>query len=121
MKSIQFITSGKIFKNLFHLFFEHNFETLLFKYKNFKPEFSIVQNIGFGSLKNPQLHQGIEFKTMEKGFFESGLRVDNLLRFNYLNIMYVGLGAGVYYRLGDYAFSTLEDNLAYRLRLKFSF
>lgn len=104
-----------------HLFFEHNFETLLFKCKNFKPEFSIVQNIGFGSLKNPQLHQGIEFKTMEKGFFESGLRVDNLLRFNYLNIMYVGLGAGVYYRLGDYAFSTLEDNLAYRLRLKFSF
>lgn len=104
-----------------HLFFEHNFETLLFKYKNFKPEFSIVQNIGFGSLKNPQLHQGIEFKTMEKGFFESGLRIDNLLRFNYLNLMYMGLGGGIYYRFGDYAFPTLEGNLAYRLRLNFSF
>jgi hypothetical protein len=104
-----------------HLFFEHNFETLLFKYKNFKPEFAIVQNIGFGSLKNSQLHQGVEFKTMEKGFFESGLRVDNLLRFNYLNIMYVGIGGGIYYRLGAYAFPTLEENLAYRFRLKFSF
>jgi hypothetical protein len=104
-----------------HLFFEHNFGTLLFKYKNFKPEFAIVQNIGFGSLKNSQLHQGVEFKTMEKGFFESGLRVDNLLRFNYLNIMYVGIGGGIYYRLGAYAFPTLEKNLAYRFRLKFSF
>ena len=104
-----------------HLFFEHNFGTLLFKYKNFKPEFSIVQNIGFGSLKNSQLHQGVEFKTMEKGFFESGLRVDNLLRFNYLNIMYVGIGGGIYYRLGAYAFPTLEKNLACRFRLKFSF
>ncbi|MFK7775898.1 MAG: DUF5686 family protein [Saprospiraceae bacterium] len=104
-----------------HLFFEHNFKTLLFKYKNFKPEFSIVQNIGFGSLKNPELHQGLEFKTMEKGFFESGFRVDNLLRFNYFNLMYVGVGGGIYYRYGDYAFSALEDNLAYRLRLKFSF
>lgn len=104
-----------------HLFFEHNFKTLLLKYKKFKPEFFIVQNIGFGSLKNPQSHQGIEFKTMEKGFFESGLRIDNLLQFNYFNLMYVGLGGGVYYRFGDYAFPTLEENLAYRLRLKFSF
>lgn len=104
-----------------HLFFEHNFETLLLKHKNFKPEFSIVQNIGFGSLKDSQIHKGIEFKTMEKGFFESGLRVDNLLRFNYFNIMHVGLGAGIYYRFGDYSYSILEDNLAYRLRLKFSF
>lgn len=104
-----------------HLFFEHNFETLLFKTKNFKPELSIVQNIGFGSLKNTSIHQSLIFKTMEKGFFESGLRIDNLLRFNYFNIMYVGLGGGIYYRFGAYAFSTQEENLAYRLRLKFSF
>ena len=104
-----------------HLFFEHNFETLLFKSKKFKPEISIVQNVGFGSLNNPQFHQGVEFKTMEKGFFESGLRADNLMRFNYFNIMYLGLGAGIYYRFGEYANPTLEGNLAYRLRLKFSF
>ena len=103
------------------LFFEHNFETLLFKYKNFKPEFSIVQNIGWGDLKNPELHKGFDFKTMEKGFFESGFRVDNLLRFNYFNFMYVGIGGGIYYRHGAYAFPTLEENLAYRVRLKFSF
>lgn len=104
-----------------HLFFEHNFETLLLKYKNFKPEFSIVQNIGFGSLKNSDLHKGFDFKTMEKGFFESGLRIDNLFRFNYLNIMYAGIGGGIYYRMGEYAFSTFEENLAYRFRLKLSF
>lgn len=104
-----------------NLFFEHNFETLLFKYKNFKPEFSIAQNIGWGDLNNPELHKDFDFKTMEKGFFESGLRVDNLVRFNYFNFMYVGVGGGIYIRYGTYAFSTLEENLAYRIRLKFTF
>ena len=104
-----------------NLFFQHNFGTLLFKWKNFKPEFSIVQNIGYGNLKNPELHQDIEFKTMEKGFFESGLRIDNLLKINYLNLMYLGFGGGIYYRYGDYAFAQTKDNLAYRLRLKFTF
>ncbi len=104
-----------------NLFFEHNFETLLLKYKKFKPEFSIVQNIGWGDLKDADLHEGVEFKTMEKGFFESGFRVDNLVRFNYFNIMYVGVGGGIYYRFGNYALPTLEENLAYRFRIKFSF
>jgi hypothetical protein len=58
---------------------------------------------------------------MERGFFESGLRIDNLIRFNYFNIMLVGLGGGIYYRYGNYAFSTFNENSAYRLRLKFSF
>jgi len=104
-----------------NFFFEHNFETHLLKYKKFKPEFSIVQNIGWGNLKNADLHEGIEFKTMEKGFFESGFRIDNLIRFNYFNLMYVGVGGGIYYRYGNYALPTLEENLAYRFRIKFSF
>ena len=116
MKAYEFLSDKFV-----SLFFEHNFETLLLKYKKFKPEFSIAQNIGWGSIKNPEFHKGIEFKTMEKGFFESGLRVDNLLRFNYLNFMYIGVGGGIYLRYGAYAFATLEENLAYRIRLKFSF
>ncbi|MEM6963622.1 MAG: DUF5686 family protein [Bacteroidota bacterium] len=104
-----------------HFFFEHNFESLLFKLKNFKPQLSIVQNMGWGKLDRPELHDGFEFQTMEKGFFESGLRIDNLVRLNYFNVMFVGLGGGIYLRYGNYALPTLEENLAYRFRLMFSF
>ena len=104
-----------------HLFFMHNFGTLLFKVKKIAPEISVVNNIGFGKLKNPSLHEGFDFKTLENGLFETGLRIDNLIKLNYVNFMYLGLGGGIYYRYGKNAFPLLEDNLAYRLRIKFSF
>ena len=104
-----------------HLFFMHNFGTLLFKVKKIAPEISVVHNLGFGKLKNPALHESIDFKTLENGLFETGLRIDNLVKLNYLNVMYLGLGGGIYYRYGKNAFPLLEDNLAYRFRLKFSF
>ena len=103
-----------------HLFVQHQFETPLFRFKKSRPELSLVQNMGWGKLENPELHLGIDFKTMEKGFFESGLRIDNLLLVNYFNFIYVGLGGGIYYRYGDYAFSTPQENLAYRFRLNFT-
>ena len=104
-----------------HLFFMHNFGTLLLKSKKFAPEISVVHNIGFGKLKNPDLHQEIDFKTLENGLLEVGLRVDNIIKLNYFNFMYFGLGGGIYYRYGKNALPLLEDNFAYRFRLLFSF
>jgi len=104
-----------------HLFFAHNFESHLLKFKNWKPEISVVQHIGFGSLADPNIHGGIDFKTMEKGYYEAGLRVDNLYRLNYVNLLYLGIGAGVYYRYGPYSLEETADNFAYRFRLQFSF
>jgi len=104
-----------------HVFFEHNFGALLLKHKNFKPEISLAQNIAWGDLQKPELHNGFDFKTLEDGFFESGLRIDNLLRFNYVNIMYMGIGGGIYYRWGKNALPTFEENLGYRARLRFTF
>ena len=104
-----------------HLFFMHNFGTLLLKSKKFAPEISVVHNIGFGKLKNPDLHQEIDFKTLENGLLEVGLRVDNIIKLNYFNVMYFGLGGGIYYRYGKNALPLLEDNFAYRFRLLFSF
>ncbi len=104
-----------------HLFFEHNFESHLLKVKNWKPEISIVQHVGFGSLERPDVHSLIEFKTMEKGYLESGIRVDNLYRFNYVNLLYLGIGGGIYYRYGNYALPEMAENFAYRFRLSMSF
>jgi len=73
------------------LFFTHHFGKLLFHIKKFRPEFAIASNIGFGTLSNSSHHYNIEIKTMEKGFFESGLMLENLL-----NATYYKLGAGIF-------------------------
>jgi hypothetical protein len=91
------------------------------KSKYFRPELTLVHNTGIGSLGGADLHQGVPFQTLEKGFFESGLIITNLVRFNYLNLAYLGLGAGAFYRYGDYALPESRDNLVTKLMVNFSF
>ncbi len=97
------------------LYFRHDFGSLLFKSKKFKPEIVLATNIGFGSLSKPELQRGIEFKTMEKGYYESGLIINNILKST--NIM--GMGFGVFYRYGPYALPETKDNFAYKLTFTF--
>ena len=89
--------------------------------KTFRPELSIIQNIGYGELRNAVRHEGLPFKTLEKGYFESGLVITNLVRFSYVNLIYIGLGGGVFYRYGHNAVEKESDNYAYKLALTFSF
>lgn len=102
------------------LHFSHNFGSLLFKTEKFKPHLVLHQHVGFGSLSNATDHGLVSVQTMEKGFFESGLQIDNILRINYLNVAYLGLGAGVNYRYGAYHLPELKDNLAYTISLIFT-
>lgn len=106
-----------------HVFLAHNFGQLLFKPKSkyVQPEVLVVQNIGFGSLRGPENHREISFQTMEKGFYESGLLLQNLVRFSYLDMAYLGLGGGAFYRYGSYAWPTAKDNLALKLVTSFTF
>ena len=91
--------------NYAYLFLQHNFGRLTgTKSEYFRPELTLVQNTGWGSLKDPTAHQQITFKTMEKGYFESGIMLTNILRFRYVNILHYGLGGGVFYRYGPYAY-----------------
>ena len=100
-----------------NLFLTHSFKNLLFKPKVawFRPNVSIVQGITIGSLNRPEDHQGIEFKTLEKGFFESGLVIDNLLRKKVSKLFYVGAGIGVFKRWGANALPEQKDNWALKL------
>lgn len=98
-----------------NLFYSHNFGTLLFKTKKFKPQFIVVQNSGIGMLSNASYH-GIDFDQKDKIFNESGLIINNIIRLKYFNMFYIGFGVGGFYRWGAYAYDTAEDNIA----LKFS-
>jgi hypothetical protein len=105
-----------------NLFFSHNFGRVAgMKSEFFRPELVVSQNIGLGSLKNKDKHQGINMATMEKGFYESGLSLNNLIRFKYLDLLYFGIGAGAYYRYGSYALPKQSDNVAFKINLTTDF
>ncbi len=99
-----------------YLFLTHNFGRLTgTKGQYFRPELALVQNMGIGSLSHPEDHQGIAIKTMEKGYLESGLMINNIFRFKYLKLFYYGFGAGAFYRYGNYALPRTTDNFAFKI------
>jgi hypothetical protein len=88
--------------------------------KTFRPELSILHNMGIGSLSTLSSHQEIIFNTMEKGYIESGAALNNIFRFKYVNLFYWGFGAGAFYRYGPYSFSETIKNFAVKLSVTFS-
>ncbi len=102
------------------LFFRHNFGNFLLKGKKFKPEFIIAHNLIFGELNNPSIHHNLALKAPSKGFYEVGLIIDNLLRVKLLNIAYIGLGGGAFYRYGPYSFDTPIKNLTGKISFRIS-
>ena len=94
------------------LFISHNFGSLLFKGEKFKPEFELITNIGFGWLEHPEYHLNINFQTMEYGYYESGLMINNIVKLYLFNV-----GIGTIYRYGAYSFPDFKDNIGYKLTL----
>lgn len=98
----------------FNEFFSTEFVMLQFKhglkrvelFKKVKPSLVLVTRMAWGNLKNPEDHIGIEFKTLDQGFFESGVE---------LNQIYKGLGLTGFYRYGPNQLARLEDNIAIKL------
>ncbi|RZJ69384.1 DUF5686 family protein [Flavobacterium sp.] len=74
--------------------------------KKVRPFVTLVSRGAFGSMDNREQHIGFDYKTMDKGFFESGLE---------LNQIYSGLGLAGFYRYGTYSLPNFEDNIAVKL------
>lgn len=53
---------------------------------------------------------------MEKGFFESGLLLNNII-----SSPFSGIGVGAIYRYGPYAMDDVKDNLKIKLTLSIAF
>ena len=100
------------------LHFSHNFGKYKYKNKRFEPSIEMLHNFGFGSLANPSIHQGIQYKTMEKGYFESGIFADNFFII-YLPGLKTGLGAGLFMRYGPYALSKPIHNFLAKASVNF--
>lgn len=83
----------------------HTFNRLKLAYK-INPEISIVTRTAFGNVKNPEQHQLFEFKTLEKGFVESGIEMNKIFK---------GLGLNFFMRYGPNALAKFEDNLSLKI------
>jgi hypothetical protein len=103
----------------FALFFSHDFGKLyLVKRLKINPTLMFLHNIGFGSLKNPGEHSGLTFSTMQKGYYESGLFLDNIIVIK-IGGLKTGVGTGFFVRYGPYALPELKDNLVFKLSTNF--
>lgn len=100
------------------LFLSHNFGGQLWRTNSrwFKPELTLATHFGWGDMRRADAFPGKNFRTMEKGYFESGVVVDGLLRISMLK-----MGLGVFYRYGPYAFGSFKDDIALKYSLVFDF
>ncbi|WP_284652683.1 DUF5686 family protein [Flavobacterium terrisoli] len=98
----------------FNEFFSSEFVMLQLKhgfkrvelFKDVKPSFVLVTRMAWGDLKHPERHTGIEYKTLNEGYFESGVE---------LNQIYKGFGLTTFYRYGPNQLEDFEDNIAIKL------
>lgn len=89
--------------SLFQL--KHYFNKLQIS-KSIKPTLILGSKVAFGDFSHPENHQGIAFKTMDRGFYESGLELQNIFK---------GFGLSTYYRYGPYQLEKFDRNIAIKL------
>ncbi len=74
--------------------------------KKFKPTLVFITRMAIGNISKPDQHFGIQYKTLDKGYLESGIQ---------LNQLFKGLGVSTFYRYGPNKLPDFEDNLAIRI------
>ena len=98
------------------IFVRHNFKKLLYKGEKFQPEFVLHTAFGMGDMSAAANHRNLNFNTMNKGFFESGLIANDLLKLGF-----IGYGAGVFYRYGHYSAPDELDNFYFKAAMRIGF
>lgn len=72
----------------------------------FSPTIVLVSRAAWGNMEKPEQHLGIDYKTLDQGYFESGVELNQMLRF---------FGLSAFYRYGPNQLSRFEDNVAIKL------
>ena len=72
-------------------------------FKKVKPSLVLVTRVGWGTMQKPEQHLGINYKTLDDGYLESGIE---------LNKIFKGFGLSGFYRFGPNQLQNFEDNIA---------
>lgn len=81
---------------------KHGFKRVTL-FKKVKPYLVLVSRLGWGTMQKPEQHLGIQYKTLEDGYLESGIE---------LNKIFKGFGISGFYRYGPNQLSQFEDNIS---------
>ncbi|MBC5838449.1 DUF5686 family protein [Flavobacterium muglaense] len=105
-KSFETMYFNEFFSTEFVYFqFKHGFKRVRL-FDKVKPSLVLVSRMAWGNMKKPEQHIGLEYKTLDKGYLESGIE---------LNQIYNGLGLTAFYRYGPNQLPKFEDNIAIKL------
>jgi hypothetical protein len=86
---------------------KHSFQSLPIS-SSFTPTLVLVTRTAIGNMEKPEQHSGFVYKTLDKGYIESGIELNNMIG---------ALGLNLFYRYGANSLPDLEDNIS----VKFSF
>jgi hypothetical protein len=105
------------------LFVTQNFGNLLLKSTKVQstPELMLTHGAYWGQLSNSSRHNEITYKIPAQGYFEGGAIVNKLWRIRYLNICFIDVGVGAFFRYGPEAHPGLKDNFTFKLMVGASF
>jgi len=98
-----------------NLHFQQDFGKLLFSSGRFQPGIVLATSVGFGQLSPNLSHVNLDQESYEKGYYESGILFNNLLRH-----LFIGYGLGVLYRYGPYSLTKTIDNFAFKFTIRFN-
>ena len=104
-----------------NIFTNHNFGMLFNNKGSFTPEVVLHNNFGIGDLSSPSNHQNIAFNIKKELFLETGLELRNIIKMNYLDVGYLGIGAGGFYRYGFHNLPDSKDNFVFKFATSFTF
>ena len=71
----------------------------------------IVTRVAWGNMDHKEEHQGIEFNTLEKGYYESGVELNEII---------YGFGISAFYRYGPYHIEEFDRNVSLKISYVFN-
>jgi hypothetical protein len=113
------VAANNSFETMFYNeFFSSKYATLQLKHsfqklpisKSITPTLVLVTRTAIGNMDKPTQHTGFAYKTLDKGYLESGIELNNLIG---------TLGLDFFYRYGAYRLPDFEDNISVKLSFIF--
>lgn len=103
----------------FNEFFSDRYLTLMGRHvfkplawgEKFKPQVAMFTKFAIGNANRLERHDFLPVKTMEKGYYESGMEINNI---------FLGFGLSAAYRYGPYHLHTFDDNVSFKFTYNFA-
>lgn len=101
-----------------NLYYAQELGHIGYRTKYSAPYLTLIQNMSWSHLAQPEHHALLGFTSLTQPLYESGIRLDDLLRINYVNFAHIGIGTAFFYRWGALQSTDWRKNSTWRLALR---